>query len=666
MPVRKPSAITIILLGLVLIPTCVLAYMGFFAADALDNADADRLRRELDAAESWASDEGSRVAQALTANVQARVEAAAERLAGRLPHVAPSEMRAEIDAAVASIGPGSVRCRNGRLVHEDGTLLYPATIEPEPGVGSNDPVDLEALFRELRLAADRAYYGEGGQAAAVAVWQEARGRFAGPRARATADVELARLRARPGGRDEILAAYTSVHEAWPADVRVAVGRPWILLALAAAPHAAAPRQELRRLLDEGHADATPLTADERQRVIRYGGLWKKTSTGSSVELHPRAWAYHDGLVAFRAPLRAGVAFVVDMPVREWRSGLFSRMVRQRRFEQVRVAVLNDDEAARWAPGGSRHGERVRHGLPGAAIIDIAGPTGFRTTIALTHRQVDDVADERRTRRRFILLAVAALVLVTLTGLLLVRRGIARERAARRLRDEFIANVTHEVRTPLTSVLLHSQLLVAEDATEAKRREHADVVQAQGRRLAALIDDMLDFARLERGTRSLEAAPVDLGTACREAIAPYLVLAEKDGLDVACEIAGEEAAAMADPAALARILGNLVGNAWKHGRPSRAGGSGRIRITAREDATGGVVEVRDDGPGIPAEERRRVFERFGRGRRSTRVEGSGIGLSLSRDLARAMGGDLTVDDDGEETVFQLWLPPLPDLSEEMEA
>ncbi len=657
---RRPSAITAILLGLVLIPTCVLAYMGFFAADALDAAEVDRLRRELDAGERWVRSEAPQVGEAIAIDVQAALERAAAHLAQRLPHLAPEAMRQEIDAAVDKLRLSAVGCVNGRLVREDGTPVYPVPFDPEAGPSDEDGVDLESLLGHLRRAADRAYYGGGGAKAAVALWRDARDKLRTEHARAVVDVEIARLAARTGQREAVQAAFTQVRDGLSADVRARVRRPWVLLALSAAGHMPEARAELRRLLEEGHVDVTPLTTRERSQVIWYGGRWQKTATGSAAELHPRAWRYDEGLVTLRAPVHADVQLVVDMPVRRFRSVLFARLVRQRSVEPLRLTVLDDRAAERWAPGGSRHAERVREGLPSTAIVEIAQPAGFRTSIAVTNPHVGLVGDERTSRRRFIVLGVVALVLITLLGLVLVRRGIARERAARRMRDEFIANVTHEVRTPLTSVLLHSQMMAEEDVADDQRKQHAEVVQAQGRRLAALVDDMLDFARLERGTRSLEAVPVDVGAACREAVAPYLVLAEQDGAEVACHVEGAEVAALGDPAALARILGNLIGNAWKHGRPSRGGGPGRIRVLAREEDAHAVVEVRDDGPGIPAEERERVFERFGRGRRSTRIEGSGIGLALSRDLAEALGGDLEALDDGEETIFRLRLPTVPEL------
>ena len=121
----------------------------------------------------------------------------------------------------------------------------------------------------------------------------------------------------------------------------------------------------------------------------------------------------------------------------------------------------------------------------------------------------------------------------------------------------------------------------------------------------------------------------------------------------------EVVAFADATALSRITANLLQNAWKHGRPPRNGtSSSRIRLVARLEGSDPVLEVRDNGPGVPANERSLIFERFHRGRDAARKSGAGIGLALSRELAREMGGELTVTDTGEETVFRLTLPPVP--------
>jgi signal transduction histidine kinase len=252
----------------------------------------------------------------------------------------------------------------------------------------------------------------------------------------------------------------------------------------------------------------------------------------------------------------------------------------------------------------------------------------------------------------------SLFFLTAIGLALVRRALAREQAARRLRDDFVANVTHEIRTPLTSVVLHAEMLAEGDLSAERRREAARVVEAEGARLAALVDDLLDFSALERGARRLEPEPVNVAAAVRQVAAPWRTLAERERVDFEVDVPDAPLPALADPHALTRILANLLGNAWKHGRPSRNGGGSRLRVRA----VGGpepFVEVRDDGPGIPEDERATVFERFRRGWRAARTQGTGIGLALSRDLARAMGGDLAVVEDPEETVFRLTLPPVPE-------
>jgi signal transduction histidine kinase len=184
--------------------------------------------------------------------------------------------------------------------------------------------------------------------------------------------------------------------------------------------------------------------------------------------------------------------------------------------------------------------------------------------------------------------------------------------------------------------------------EERRRAYAAVVEAEGARLSALVEDLLDFAALERGTRRLEPEPTDLGEVARGAAGAWRPIAERDGIALEVEAASPAPVALADPTALSRILGNLMQNAFRHARAKR--------IVLRA-VPGPALEVADDGAGIDAASRARLFERFHRGPGS---KGAGIGLALSRELARAMGGDLALLDRPGETCFRIALPKAPEM------
>ena len=243
-------------------------------------------------------------------------------------------------------------------------------------------------------------------------------------------------------------------------------------------------------------------------------------------------------------------------------------------------------------------------------------------------------------------------------MLVGRSALAREREARRLKDDFLANVSHELRTPLTSVCLHADLLAESGLAEPQRRAHAEVVRAEGARLSALVDDLLDFAALERGSRRLEPEPVDLGAAAERAVAPFRVLADREGVTLTLDLAPGETLALADPHALGRILSNLVGNAWKHGRPSRDGGPGRLAVrVALADGrpTAGRRRRRAGDPregarapvrALPAGRRRRQDPRGGLGPRALPRPRPGAGRRPFRRRRPA------------RTVFRLTLPPVP--------
>jgi signal transduction histidine kinase len=296
--------------------------------------------------------------------------------------------------------------------------------------------------------------------------------------------------------------------------------------------------------------------------------------------------------------------------------------------------------------------------PDARSHELVLPGGTSTPILIVHPEGASFAERIETRRNWTIAGVVALLVLVALGLHLTLRALSREREARRLKDDFLANVSHELRTPLTSVCLHADLLAEGPLPDAQRRAHAEVVRAEGARLSALVDDLLDFAARERGARRLDPAPVDVSRAVVRAVEPFRVLAEREGVVLTVETAVGEVSAMADPLALERILGNLLGNAWKHGRPSRDGAPGRIRVAASSTAGGAEVLVRDDGQGIPASERTGLFERFHRGAGAAKTRGVGLGLALSRDLARALGGDLVLVGDPDATVFRLTLPPVP--------
>ena len=242
-------------------------------------------------------------------------------------------------------------------------------------------------------------------------------------------------------------------------------------------------------------------------------------------------------------------------------------------------------------------------------------------------------------RRAIGAALLALVLLSLAG-----GGLALLRAARRERldalrkTDFVDNVSHELKTPLSGIRLSAELLAEGRLPDGPRRDKAvRSILAESDRLDRLVSNLLDFGRLERGRRRFDLQRVDLAALLEN----MQVEAAAGGFDLQ---PGERGlAALADPDALRRILSNLLDNAAKYAPGAPPEVSVRA-VGVPRGAGNGAVElvVADRGPGVPPGLEEKVFERFFRADDSLarRANGSGIGLSLARGLARGMGGDLT--------------------------
>jgi signal transduction histidine kinase len=226
--------------------------------------------------------------------------------------------------------------------------------------------------------------------------------------------------------------------------------------------------------------------------------------------------------------------------------------------------------------------------------------------------------------------------------------------ADRAKNDFLAVMSHELRTPLNAIVGYAELLhdgVAGPVNH-EQREQLERVQLSARHLVELVDDILSFSRLESGQDNIRYAAVDLATITREAGALVEPVARSKGLTFTVVAPNDSVTFTSDPAKLRQILVNLLSNAIKFTD------EGTIRLASSAEPACVVFDVEDTGIGIAREHQERVFETFWQVDQSAtrKTGGAGLGLSVSRRLARALGGDLTVDSEiGKGSRFRFWLP-----------
>jgi len=307
-------------------------------------------------------------------------------------------------------------------------------------------------------------------------------------------------------------------------------------------------------------------------------------------------------------------------------------------------------------------EDIRDLLPEGNLEPLTGDAGDPRARVLASLPVRLLPGELRTPpqpfltpiRLSLLIAWVCMVVagIAVAVLLVGAVSLSERRAA------FVSAVTHELRTPLTTFRLYSEML-AEGMIpdEEKRRRYLDTLCTEAERLSHLVENVLSYARLERGTGRRRSESVPLHEVVVRASERLARRAEQAGMSLVPTV-GEGAATLcvrADPAAVEQILLNLVDNACKY---AVAAGDKRIHLEASSDGRSGLIRVRDHGPGLSAEGRKRLFRPFAKSAREAAhtKPGVGLGLALSRRLARDMGGDLRLDASATEgACFVLALP-----------
>lgn len=236
----------------------------------------------------------------------------------------------------------------------------------------------------------------------------------------------------------------------------------------------------------------------------------------------------------------------------------------------------------------------------------------------------------------------ALVLVGSLGLLALYRMVGVVVGFSERRSNFVAAVSHELKTPLTAIRMYAEMLRDGIVSgDEKRQEYYGTITAESERLSRLIDNVLEFSKLEKGTREMSWGVGDLGGLVREAISVLEPHAAAQGFDLTAEVEPDLPPVRFDRDAVLQVLFNLVDNALKYAREAR---EKTIRITCRRDGQRVVLAVRDHGPGVPSEHIGQIFEPFYRGEHelTRRAQGTGIGLSLVKGLAEQMDAVLRAD------------------------
>ena len=319
--------------------------------------------------------------------------------------------------------------------------------------------------------------------------------------------------------------------------------------------------------------------------------------------------------------------------------------------RVQGFAVTPHTLAEWLEPGIEVSPVAREGELAVAVA--LADTGWYVNADAAPAVAEAAASGRRVvadfRRTFLLISTAALLAaVAVVALVAQTDRLAHQRA------RFAAAAAHELKTPLTSLRLHAEML----AEGLGRPEHAaaygERIVPEARRLGRVVTNMLDLSRLERGARLATPAAGEPGPVIAGCIERLRSAMTSSGMEVSVRIEADLPPALFDPDALCQILDNLLDNAEKYSRGSPVRS---VAVTAARAAAGGVeVRVTDSGPGVPRRLRRTLFRPFHRPDEGDAPAGLGLGLALARSLAQAQGGDLVLADaSGGGATFVLTLP-----------
>lgn len=632
---RPPRHLIALFLVLTLVPSLLLIVFGW----RLLEQDMELERQQAEAGREQAAD---LIVAALEQHL-ATAETALRESRG-LPSIAGSG-----DAVVVLFGSGDVWTEPAERL-----LFYPVPLSgPESSAATfADGETLEFRERDYRRAAD---------------WFGRLARSSSPPVRAGALIRLARNLRRSGAFDEALETYSRIQ---PSDAAVG-GVPADLLARWARCELLAELGRAAELQDEGRLLARDVLA----------GRWRLDRTQFQIHLaDAQRWS---GRADGPAPAAIALASSVEWIHGRWRrtspgeafsgrtartaNGVTTTVLWQGTGDHAAAFVvgpsyLQSQWMAKLEPLQERHGVRTVLGEPAERLSSTsarpraAAETGLPWTVLV--EGTASAGTNRFAGRRTVWLAgLGIITLLVVSGTYVVVRAASRELAVARLQSDFVSAVSHEFRTPLTSLRQLSEMLIDRPATPLDRRQsYYAALARQTERLHRLVESLLDFGRMEAGTSPYRLVPLDAGTLVEDIVRQFDADAAARGHEIRLQMPPAAGTIAADRDALTNALWNLLDNAVKY-----SPGSAVVWVNVAIENGALIIRVRDEGVGIPAAEQHEIFGKFVRGAtaRAGNINGTGIGLAMVSHIVTAHGGSVSVESQpGSGSTFTVRLALIP--------
>ncbi len=313
------------------------------------------------------------------------------------------------------------------------------------------------------------------------------------------------------------------------------------------------------------------------------------------------------------------------------------------------AMFTQIEDSVW-PAGQRGRVRVRAENAETGVLLGASLPGLEVVFPL----MSDGEGGRNLQRWFYGLALFLVLSVTFFGAVLVWRDVRRELRLAGLRSQFVSSVSHELKTPLTSIRMFAEILQTKDPPDPKlQTDYLGTIVGESERLTRLLNNVLDLSKIEQDQMTYRPRPTSLTEIARRAVQAMEYPLKQEGFTLKVECPERLPPVSVDPDALEQAFLNLLSNAIKYSGDSR-----EIELRLRTEDGHGIIEVSDRGPGIPPQELERLTQKFYRVAtpENQRVPGTGLGLTLVDHMVRAHGGELRMRSVvGEGSTFTIRLP-----------